>query len=326
MFQDQGDIEGLFRVGCPAVIHTNPGERDEKRYSTVVRGWYQGSYVLLDKPITEETSAPFAKSQRCLVRFLSEGKACGFPCTLLKSGEAASPYLRVSWPRKIECVGIRKHERVEIHVPCKITSQDHDGLEGQTVDVSGGGCGVWTKARIAPETPLQLSFHLPDGSAVVGARATVCSARAAGKGFFLGCKFEEEEEARTTCDFFVTTTLERMRGETDEKRAVLLESEDVRSDSTREKLEAKGYRVITASCIVDAFFSLRMASPDCFWLGAEQGELSALDICRLVRATRGFESLPIYVIGGHDTELMSGLKKMDVVYVASIEVMDNVLA
>lgn len=325
MFQAHQDIEGLFAVGCPAVIHTNPGESDEKRYSTVVRGWYQGSYVLLDKPITEETGAPFGKSRRCLVRFLSEGKACGFPCTLLKSGDAASPYLRVSWPRKIESVGIRKHERVEVRVPCSITYQDHDELEGETVDVSGGGCGIWIQSRIAPDTAIQLSFHLPDGSAVLGAKATVCSARAGGKGYFLGCSFEEDEEARKICDFFVMTTRQRMRGEQSQKRALLLESEDVRSDSTRQRLEKKGYQVITASCLADAFYSLRMAPPECFWLGAEQGELPVVEICRILRATRGFEALSIYVIGGHDAGLMEELKQLDVVYVASIEVMDRVL-
>jgi hypothetical protein len=69
-----------------------------------------------------------------------------------------------------------------------------------------------------------------------------------------------------------------------------------------------------------------MASPDCLWLGGQQGELSVLDICRIVRRTRGFESLAIYVIGGYDADLVDELKKLDVVYVSSIEVMDRVLA
>jgi c-di-GMP-binding flagellar brake protein YcgR len=201
MLQNHGDIEGLFTVGCPAVIHTNPGDRDEKRYPTVVRGWYEGNYVLLDRPLSQEGAVPLTKSQRCLLRFLSEGKACGFPCTLLKTGDTVLPYLRVSWPRKIECVDIRKHERVEVRVPCTISRPDHDAVDGQTVDVSAGGCGIWTETRIAPDTHIQVSFTLPDASVVSNARVTVCSARAVGKGFLLGCRFDEDEEARTTCDF-----------------------------------------------------------------------------------------------------------------------------
>jgi c-di-GMP-binding flagellar brake protein YcgR len=325
MLQDHGDLQDLFTVGSPAVIHTNPGESDEKRFPTIIRGWYMGNYVLLDRPITDETGSAFTKSQRGLVRFVSEGRACGFPCTLLKCGDQASPYLRVSWPRKIECVGIRKHERVEIRVPCKIEQEDQPEIEGETVDLSAGGCGIWSETRISPDTPVRISFSLPDASSVTGAKAVVRSSRPTGKGFFLGCMFDEEEPARTACDFFVTTTVERMRGGENRKRALLLESEDVRAESTRAKLEEKGYHVITVTCVVDAFFSLRMAFPNCFWIGAEQGELPALDICRILRQTNGFQTLPIYVIGANDTGLADELKQMDVVYVSSIDVMDRVL-
>ena len=325
MFQDHGQMQELFTVGSPAVIHTNPGEGDEKRYPTVIRGWYQGNYVLLDRPLTDETGTAFTKSQRGLVRFVSEGRACGFPCTLLKCGDQTSPYLRVSWPRKIECVGIRKHERVELRVPCKIVRENQADIQGETIDLSGGGCGVWVETRIAADTPIRLSFSLPDASTISGAAAIVRSSRPVGNGFLLGCMFEEDEPARTACDFFVTTTVERMRGGEHQKRALLLESEDVRADGTQAKLEEKGYRVITVSCIVDAFFSLRMAFPTCFWIGAEQAELPAMDICRILRQTNGFQALPIYVIGGNDGGQADELKQLDVVYVSSIEVMDRIL-
>ena len=325
MLNEHWEMDGLFAVGCPAVIHTNPGDRDEKRYSTVVRGWYQGSYVLLDKPVTDETSTPFAKSQRCLVRFLSEGKACGFPCTLLKIGDNASPYLRVSWPRKLECVDIRKHERLAVRVPCKILRQGQNEVDGETVDVSAGGCGLWTQTRVGPDTSIQVSFHFPDASTVLGGRATVRSARAVGKGFLLGCMFDEGEEACRTCDAFVAAATGHASAGKSQKRALLLESEDVRSDSTRVRLEKKGYLVTTVSSVVDAFFSLRKAPPSCFWVGAGQGGISAVDICRVLRGTRGFESLPIYVIGGNDAGLVNELKRLNVVYVSSIEAMERVL-
>ncbi len=324
MLQDQGKTEELFSVGSPAVIHINPGERDERRYSTVVRGWLLNSYVLLDRPLAEDDDTDFSKPQRCLVRFVSEGKACGFPSALLK-GNSASPYLRVSWPRKIECIGIRKHERVEVQVPCVIAREEHSDVKGEVMDLSAGGCGVWVEDRIAPDTPVKLSFDLPDASRVSDAHACVRSVRPCGKGFLLGCMFDQEEEARTVCDFFVSATIERMRGGGLQKRALLLESQDVRSDGTRMKLEEKGYRVITVTGVLDAFFSLRMASPNCFWIGAEQAELSAFDICRIIRETKGFEKLPIFVIGGSDMGLAEELKEVDAVYVASIEIVDKVL-
>lgn len=323
---DRGDIEGVFAVGSPAVVHTNPGERDENRYPTIVRGWHAGNYVLLDRPLTEEAAALSGKSQRCLLRFVSEGRACGFPCTLLKNADNASPYLRVSWPRKIECVDIRKHQRVEIRVPCKIVRADQPDLEGETVDLSAGGCGIWTETRLGPNTMVRLSFSLPDGSTISEARATVRSVRAIDNGFLMGCMFDEEEEACAACDFFVTTTVERTRGCKNQKRALLLESENGRAETACAKLQSKGYRVIRVTCLVDAFFSLRMAFPACLWVGAEQDEMPATEICRILRETNGLASLPIYVVGGTNPAMAEDLKRLNVVYVSSMEAVDRLLA
>jgi hypothetical protein len=242
----------------------------------------------------------------------------------MKAPEQNQPYIRVSWPRKIESVGIRKHERVDLFAPCVIARDGEPDLEAHIVDLSAGGCGVKANARIAPQTPARISFNLPDGSAVTEAKATVRSAKAIGQDFLLGLMFDEEEEARITCDFFVTTTMERVRGGGETKRALLLESEDVRSDGTRAKLEEKGYRVVTVTCIVDAFFSLRMAKPSCFWIGAEQAELPAVEICRILRKTNGFSTLPLYVIGGDESNL-EDFKQLDVVYASSIAIMDKLL-
>ena len=68
-----------------------------------------------------------------------------------------------------------------------------------------------------------------------------------------------------------------------------------------------------------------MAFPSCFWIGAEQPERPALDICRILRETKGFDSLPVYVIGSNDTGLGDELKALGVVYVSSIDLMDRIL-
>ncbi|HPJ98021.1 MAG TPA: PilZ domain-containing protein [Candidatus Hydrogenedentes bacterium] len=322
---DRSYTEAVFSVGSPAVVHTNPGECDEKRYPTRVRGWHAGNYVLLDRPMTEDAAELSAKSQRCLLRFVSEGRACGFPCTIFKNSDAAIPYLRVSWPRKLECVDIRKHQRAQIRVPCKIARVDQPDLAGETTDLSQGGCGIWTDTRLALNTAVQLSFGLPDGSTISGARATVRNVRTIDNGFLLGCMFDEDEPACAVCDFFVTTTIERTRGCKNQKRALLLEGENDRAEVVRAKLQGKGYHVIRVSCLVDAFFSLRMAFPSCLWVGAEQAEIPVAEICRILRETNGLASLPIYVVGTVSDAIAEDLKRLDVACASSPDVMDRLL-
>jgi CheY-like chemotaxis protein len=222
-------------------------------------------------------------------------------------------------------VDIRKHQRAQIRVPCKIARVDQPDLAGETTDLSQGGCGIWTDTRLALNTAVQLSFGLPDGSTISGARATVRNVRTIDNGFLLGCMFDEDEPACAVCDFFVTTTIERTRGCKNQKRALLLEGENDRAEVVRAKLQGKGYHVIRVSCLVDAFFSLRMAFPSCLWVGAEQAEIPVAEICRILRETNGLASLPIYVVGTVSDAIAEDLKRLDVACASSPDVMDRLL-
>ncbi|HPX42626.1 MAG TPA: hypothetical protein PLF51_19475, partial [Candidatus Hydrogenedentes bacterium] len=71
---------------------------------------------------------------------------------------------------------------------------------------------------------------------------------------------------------------------------------------------------------------LRMAFPTCLWVGAEQSEMPATEICRILRETNGLASLPIYVVGGNNTAIAEDLKRLNVVYVSSTDAVDRLLA
>ncbi len=302
MAKEASTVEQYLSVGQPALIHVDPGRGDSQRHGSIIRGWQAGGYVLFDAPFEEGNFVSLPRSKPCVIRFLSEGRACGFNSAVLNEGSSRYPYLRMHWPRRVQCVSIRQHARVETQVPCVIQLEDGSKTEGIIRDLSAGGCCVDAHSAIDADSTIVLTFALPDATPVEGAKVTVKSTKASRNGWVLGCAFAESEtHARFCCDFYVSSTLERMRGPARAPhRAVILEKDEGNFQSVREQLEGKGYEVSQVTGVLDAFFSLRMTPPGSLWMGHEQREMSPLEIAQIVHNTEGFRELPVYVYGGND--------------------------
>jgi c-di-GMP-binding flagellar brake protein YcgR len=219
------DVERYLNVGTPAILHTEPHRKDGPRYRTVIRGWQKGSYVMLDMPADDEIA--LVRGQPCVVRFVADGDACGFDARAQNWGSRIHPYFRVNWPRHIEVVSVRKHERIEAMLPCTIVLDDESSQEGEIRDLSGGGCGVFLSQPQPVGARLRACFRLPDGTNIENLACAVRNVRPDPAGAFHGCEFEEDQTgARNDLDFFVSTTLERLRVTTRATQRVLFLAND----------------------------------------------------------------------------------------------------
>ena len=106
--------------------------------------------------------------ERIVVRTLQAGKALGFETTVRQVVESPVRLYFVDMPRDVEVHKLRKAERLDVFVPVDVrfaTGKGDDAdtllLKGNMLDISGGGCRVFTKRSIPASTVVAVTFTLP---------------------------------------------------------------------------------------------------------------------------------------------------------------------
>ncbi|HOJ34824.1 MAG TPA: PilZ domain-containing protein [Candidatus Hydrogenedentes bacterium] len=303
---NQPDISEFLSVGLVAVIHVAGRADPFHRYITSIRGWRKDAFVTLDLPIVSSRYIPIKKDMECVLRFFSEGRACGFDAPVISvNASIENPYLQLAWPKKFECVTVRRFERVPTKIAGKVIFDDQLEKNCEIVDISAGGCRLLADFYSEPGDTIRLSFALPDATWLEDVKAYVRNVRKMAEHISMGCEFAPEEKAaQTSSGFYVSSTLERLRQADNSKvRLLLIEKDDAVVDVIRAALQPKGYEVISAKSIVDAFFRLKMLPPRALLLNYNLKDLPPLEICRLVRQTNDFDKLPIFIYGGKDPQL-----------------------
>lgn len=137
---------------------------NQERIPGQLLGLVSPDYLLL----SGTDDAPLAKEERIVVRTLQSGKALGFATTVREVVEHPVRLYFVDMPQSVEVLKLRKSDRIDLFVPADIrfaTGKESDSdtllLRGNMVDVSGGGCRVFTKRSIPPSTVVNVSFTLP---------------------------------------------------------------------------------------------------------------------------------------------------------------------
>jgi c-di-GMP-binding flagellar brake protein YcgR len=110
----------------------------------------------------------FQANDRVIVRAVQAGKAIGFQSTISAVVEAPVRLLFLVQPSDLEVMNLRKADRIGLFVPVDIrhsTGQDSQAdtllLKGNMLDLSSGGCRIYTRRSIPAKTVVNLSFHLP---------------------------------------------------------------------------------------------------------------------------------------------------------------------
>ena len=321
MAEELKDLEPLLSVGCPAVFHSDRYSKEAPRYSTLIRGWRKPSYLLLDRPKIANRYAAVRENQLCVLRFVHGGKACAFDSMVLDwDNRQYNAYCRVEWPKTVQVVSFRKHERVRFQLPCKVHMADAD-KPARIQDLSTGGCRLFLddpgregETPIEPGATLEISFKLPDGCAIDRLQCAVRNAQTVGETTSLGCQFMEGQiAAESSIAFFIATTLDRTGApQKDAERILIIDENAANSYQQPESADIvklhdifreRGYEVIVATEMLDGFARLRMLPPIAVLINYAQSDLNGLLAARLIKMTRGFEDLPIFLHNGADAAI-----------------------
>lgn len=269
-------------------------------------------HILVDMPVEGPAYANVHKDQACIIRFLAEGRACGFSSQILDwDKQGAIRYCRIAWPHQAQCIAFRKHERIELSVPCTL-HKAKDAWPGEIVDLSIGGCRVLSSGLVEPDTELTLDFTLPDGLPMLQVKVVVRKVRFSHGKTVLGCEFGPDQEClQSDMAFFILSRLPR-NDEVREARQRILIIGDRPDDMRllRAGFEQKGWEVFTTDSTMEGLMRLRMVAPSALLVALGMKDLGSRDLVSLIRATRGFETLPVFLFGGEASEgepLLSGL-------------------
>ena len=261
MSSPTADVACCLEVGRAVVVQpVATGAAGSWRLQGFIRGWQEGRYVLLDA--RDDAVPTFVRSEMtCAVRFLYQGSACGFRAAILDLGPGT--IMRMAWPTEMSFAQIRRHERVDVAIPCTAGVEGVDPVEATITDLSLGGCRVETHKEVKKDDVLLLTAILPDGSNVEGCRVTVRNVVNVGDHHAAGCVFNpDQDDVLRDLKFYVTTTLERQRGQAPSRpRVLIMERNALVGKFLQDWFEERGCQGIVCTDAVDGVFLLRMSPP-----------------------------------------------------------------
>lgn len=303
------EIERHLCVGQALVLLPDPPRNDGYRERLHLRGWQRGNYLLLETALSQDSRSIFRADSPCSIRFVSDGYACVGSSVIQDLGTGSHfSYMRVKWPKGFSSVPVRRYERVRVQMPCKISDSTRTVL-GELADMSSGGCRILVDAPFPVDSDCKLTCTLPDGTNIDGLSIAICNCAQLGSRHTMGCTFiDRDEMAWHDVEFYVATTLTRLRGEAPDKSSVLIVDSDPKQiQTTRHMLERSGYDVAVTQSAVDAFFMLRMHSPKVLLVNLAVPDMNVETFCATLRASRRFEDLPIVVYGGKRSDAQAVL-------------------
>lgn len=138
-----------------------------KRGRSVIRGWREKQYVVMETPIF---SFPFPMNTyikaNWVVRYVHEGEVIGFTTKGLDLVNSHDFFI-LKYPGKVEAHLLRKQMRMNVSMPVLIhTSLDKDEslhYKGMSLDISAGGLRIRMKEEVGKSDSYFLSFYLPTG-------------------------------------------------------------------------------------------------------------------------------------------------------------------
>jgi len=168
-----------------------------KKYWAEFIGMKRGRYILLHPPVNAKTLENYKQDTQATVRYVHENyHVCGFSAWVQKLIVKPVPLLFLSFPKHVEVLNMRRHDRTTSVVPVTVY-HDEKECRGFIVNISKGGCRIVVKdgdgKGFTPEQGAEIfsSFRLLDGNKDIYALGLVRSAEKNGDKISLGVQFKE---------------------------------------------------------------------------------------------------------------------------------------
>ena len=114
-------------------------------------------FLLLDLPVDDRGFMAISPGDRCLIRFLDEGKMIAFWTRIIRHSIDPLPMLYVGYPGDVEEVGVRNQERIHCSIPTTAVLDGVANLPASVVPLHQTAAGV-----IKPDTPAVLKAVMVD--------------------------------------------------------------------------------------------------------------------------------------------------------------------
>jgi CheY-like chemotaxis protein/c-di-GMP-binding flagellar brake protein YcgR len=290
----------MLSVGLEATFDSDLSGEQRWRQRCIVRGWDLGQYILIELTGKNDRARVLPQHETCVVRFLHEGTACAFQAEILDCAiKKKRRQFHLSWPKDMQHLTVRRHERVKVNVPAVLECDGGEKRSCSVRDVSKDGCGLLMDEELSAGTIVKISFTLPDGCAIDGADLIVRSCTSTKDGEVLGCQFfASDHSTREDVEFYVSSILARGQHSGEEVgRVQIIDPQPDNLEALQAQLEKHGVVVSVQSNVVDGLFRLRLAPPHALLLSEDQGAINGVELCNVVRSGRGFGDLPIHIHG-----------------------------
>jgi CheY-like chemotaxis protein len=298
-------IEMYLKSGMTTVIALHPCPKDALRTRANLRGWRENAYLALDLPTSGEFVEGLWKEMPLVVRFFSSGIAGGFHTSVLSWHMGNGPdLLYVSWPESYEAVPVRKADRVDVRIPCRIWRDDPSIAEAsELVDISETGCGIATIGDFASGGIITVAFSIPDGRTIAPMKCSVQNVRTRETRNVLGCQFGSVNPAdRAAIAYYVSSIQDRLCV-ISIPRILIVDSHPEELTPLVKCLESNGFDVVIAPGTIDGAYRLRLVRPEAVLVNDEIELMRGIDFCRIISKTEGLEGIPIFVYGQSDDNL-----------------------
>ncbi len=300
---DNKEILSVLAPGLSAVLDMQPDDPGSVRYTGTIVGWQEKAFIAWQTRIDPKKPWRIVHDEESVLRFLACGRACAVH-TLVTDWHARGNQriVYLAWPSKLQLHVVRQDSRVELQTPCNVTLRSGAKADGTLVQLGLGGCRIHVPDCQSSDSPVSVSFRLPNGFAIT---ELVCENRhafAAQDAIVFGCKTDVSglsAEGQSAIYFFVSTSQAYVPLATEMVgRVLMLGGSNPVDPDVLNWFNAQGLKLVEAATVIDFYAHLQSGGANALLLNGELEHPTASDIVRTLRASEGYAQTPVVVFGG----------------------------
>ncbi len=185
-----------FSVGLNVFFELHTKKDQSLRTQAKIVGWHENTVLITTAPTISGDAPHVSDGSKCIVRYINEGTAYGFPTVLLGKHKHFASIWLLDYPTSVEMKPLRKDPRVNVFIP----AENPENRNWNILDLSRSGALIGANGQI-PEagSDVKFSFLLPSGERVEEIQAKVVRQHKGSKGkHAFGVMFHENQGSRTT--------------------------------------------------------------------------------------------------------------------------------